>query len=431
MLLRENSANNVKRKSNMRALTIKPNEMKYLVILLLVLLSACKPKERTIEVVNTLPVNRTDEPVIIQRQTLERWFHASLKGEQILVLQGKDTIPSQCDDTDGDGAWDECLFFGNVPASSTSEYRLMPVRELPLFRPRTNVRMAKIIEMFKKYEELNEAERIKGTDTKVTSTVYQLEGPGWENDRVAFRNYLDERNGMDIFGKVVDSMVLDFIGRGDDYHSMGPWGMDILKVGNSLGAGAIALLHADTLVRGGIPSRGKYRLITEGPLRSRFVLSYEDWKVGEAKYDLYHTITIWGGTYSYESTVKLKNSERDTLVAGIVKLHSDTLYVMQDNPKYIILATYDKQAFNGEYLGLGLIVPRDAYLGWNRAPEAGHDVVSTYYAKILAENNRPVTFRFYACWEVSDKRFASREGFIDYMKEEAGKMAFPLQAELK
>ncbi|NMB71722.1 MAG: DUF4861 domain-containing protein [Bacteroidales bacterium] len=405
--------------------------MKYLSIVLIVFLGACQPKERTIEVVNTLPVNRTDEPVILQRKTLERGFHSSLKGEQILVLQGTDTVPSQCDDIDGDGIWDECVFFVNIPQSATVEYRLMPVRELPRFRQRTNVRMARIIEMFKKYEELNEAERIKGTDTKVTSTVYQLEGPGWENDRVAFRNYLDERNGMDIFGKVVDTMVLDFIGRGDDYHSMGPWGVDILKVGNSLGAGGIALLQADTLVRGGIPSRGKYRLITKGPLRSRFVLSYENWKVGNVIYDLYHTVTILGGTYGYESTIQLKGSGKDTLVAGIVKLHSDTLYVLQDNPKFVVLATYDKQAFNGEYLGLGLIVPREVYLGWDTAPEEGHDVVSTYYARLLAENSRPVSFRFYACWELSDKRFASRDTFLDYLKEEAGKMAFPLQAELK
>ncbi len=46
----------------------------------------------------------------------------------------------------------------------------------------------------------------------VTSAAYQMEGPAWENDLVGFRNYLDQRNGMDIFGKIESRMVLDSVG---------------------------------------------------------------------------------------------------------------------------------------------------------------------------------------------------------------------------
>lgn len=401
--------------------------MRYLLILLMIFLGSCKSREFTLVLTNTLPVDRVDEPVTIQRNVIEDWFGFPMKGRKLLVMSGNDTIASQCDDLNGDGVWDEFFFLCTVPASGELSLRLIPVKDLPPFRQRVNIRMDRILEMYKKYEEQEIAERIKGTDTKITSTIYQLEGPGWENDRVAFRNYLDERNGMDIFGKTVDTMVLDYIGRGDDYHSMGTWGMDILKVGNSLGAGGIALLHSDTLVRGGIPSRGTYHLTYEGPLRARFTLSFQDWHVGEKKYDLYHTISIWGGTYCYESSLELKGAENDTLVAGIVKLHSDTLYVLQDNPKYIVLATHDKQAFNGEYLGLGLIIPRNKFFGWDKAPEMDHAIVSTYYANLAAGKGEPVNFRFYACWEVSDKRFASRDSFLTFMKSEAEKMVFPLK----
>ena len=69
------------------------------------------------------------------------------------------------------------------------------------------------------------------------------EGPGWESDRVGYRLYLDGRNAIDIFGKRSPELVLSSVGRGDDYHAMADWGMDILKVGNSLGAGGFGVLR--------------------------------------------------------------------------------------------------------------------------------------------------------------------------------------------
>jgi hypothetical protein len=67
------------------------------------------------------------------------------------------------------------------------------------------------------------------------------EGPGWESDKTAFRIYLDGRNALDIFGKKLPATVLNSVGRGEDYHEMADWGMDILKVGNSLGAGGFGV----------------------------------------------------------------------------------------------------------------------------------------------------------------------------------------------
>lgn len=74
------------------------------------------------------------------------------------------------------------------------------------------------------------------------------EGPGWESNKTAFRIYLDGRNALDIFGKKTPDMVLSTVGRGEDYHTMADWGMDILKVGNSLGAGGFGV-YEDGKVR--------------------------------------------------------------------------------------------------------------------------------------------------------------------------------------
>ncbi|MEJ2307675.1 MAG: DUF4861 family protein, partial [candidate division WOR-3 bacterium] len=73
------------------------------------------------------------------------------------------------------------------------------------------------------------------------SEFIRFEGPGWESDKVGYRLYLDWRNGTDIFGKKVDDMVLQDVGQDgfESYHEMSPWGMDILKVGDALGIGAV------------------------------------------------------------------------------------------------------------------------------------------------------------------------------------------------
>ncbi|NQU86615.1 MAG: DUF4861 family protein [Mariniphaga sp.] len=69
----------------------------------------------------------------------------------------------------------------------------------------------------------------------------RYEGPGWESDKIGYRFYLDWRNAVDIFGKKVDTMVLQNVGLDgfDSYHEMSDWGVDVLKVGNSLGLGSI------------------------------------------------------------------------------------------------------------------------------------------------------------------------------------------------
>lgn len=78
---------------------------------------------------------------------------------------------------------------------------------------------------------------------KAGDKLITYEGPGWESDKVGFRVYLDGRNALDIFGKTTSDMVLANVGRGDDYHAMADWGMDILKVGNSLGAGGFGVFE--------------------------------------------------------------------------------------------------------------------------------------------------------------------------------------------
>lgn len=90
------------------------------------------------------------------------------------------------------------------------------------------------------------------------------EGPGWESDKVAYRLYLDGRNAIDIFGKRTPELVLSGVGRGEDYHAMADWGMDILKVGASVGVGGVGVYDGDALRQIGDASAYRAQVIEDG-----------------------------------------------------------------------------------------------------------------------------------------------------------------------
>jgi len=70
--------------------------------------------------------------------------------------------------------------------------------EIPV---KTNIRLAnKSIPP----REFTYADRLKTSDSPTSQKAFQMEGPGWENDVVGFRNYFDARNGIDIYGTALE-----------------------------------------------------------------------------------------------------------------------------------------------------------------------------------------------------------------------------------
>jgi hypothetical protein len=267
-------------------------------------------------------------------------------------------------------------------------------------------------------KELKKAVRLSSNDTETSQKAFQMEGPAWENDLVAFRNYFDARNGIDIWGKRTNKMVLDSVGLGKDYHKLDWWGMDILHVGNSLGAGAIALMIGDSIYRIGPGCKGTYKLVGEKPYYCEFQLKFEDWKVQDRVYTITHTISIFPGTRFYQSTVKIDGIKGDEfLISGIVNLHSKDLYVLNENG-FVALATHDKQAFDGEYLGMAIMLPKHLLVDTITAPVSGPGITNTFMAKMKLDEKNQIIFRFYSCWEYENASFAKRDFFKTFLYEE-------------
>jgi len=395
---------------------------------LIAILSACDTREvYEITVSNPAGEDRTDEVIALNRDSIAANLPDYTMEKLLALSHGEEKLPFQLDDLDGDGEWDEMVFMTDLAAGENKKFQLEITEDTSRINPvvHTNVRFAKIVEKNNIYEEMVEAERLQGTETKITSQQFQFEGPGWENDKVAFRNYFDERNGIDIFGKTTDQMVLDKVGIDENYHEMQDWGMDILKVGNSLGAGALAIAYQDSLIRVTAPDKARFKSVAEGPYRSIFDFTFDEIALNEASVSLTHRIKIVAGQYGYQSEVIIENKPPEAqLVTGIVNLQSDTSYLMEEN-QVAILYTHDRQSYNEEQLGMAIMTPKSNYNAHFETPEQGAGIVSTYAMEFAPADE--ITFHFLAGWEVSDEQFATKEGFEDYLSSQAEKLANPVE----
>ncbi|MEE9438702.1 MAG: DUF4861 family protein, partial [Saprospiraceae bacterium] len=277
---------------------------------------------------------------------------------------------------------------------------------------RTNIRFATKKDGYK--EKINAA-RLKGTDTKITSQYFQMEGPAWENENVAFRNYFDERNGMDIFGKRTKGMILDKVGIDQNYHELQDWGMDILKVGNSLGAGGVALIIGDSLHRIGPNANASFEVIQETTEFSAIKFKYIDWKVHGRTYNVYHTISIVPGTHYYKSSLDIEGLKGDEAFAcGIV----DHMPKNQSRIKnYKILSTFGKQDMLENGLGMAVATYTKQGVSVAKSSQFKTEIDHTHLM-IVVPKNAAVDFYFFTGWELSDKSFAIKEGFEEMLKNE-------------
>jgi len=397
--------------------------------------SCVQESEITLLVENPLDTERNDARILVTRNELSDQVKIPSGKLPMLTDPAGNPVPCQADDMDGDGRWDELFALTDLAPAEQKAITLSftDPASYPSFVVRTNIRLGA---NEPGYPELENADRLEGVsydNHSRTGEVYQMEGPAWENDHVGFRNYLDQRNGMDIFGKHTSEMVLDSVGIAgrQSYHEPDQWGMDILKVNTSLGAGSIGYMYNDSIYRVGDHGSGTYQLVFEGPQRSRMNLAFSNWKVEEHTLHVDHRIDIVAGTRCYESAVTYSGSgERMDLVPGIVNMHSDSLFVESLNDQYTMLMTHDLQAEDTSLLAMALVVPSGLLVEYGQTRDLGEGVTQTYYARLAAEPEQPVPYRFYALWEKEDPRWASRAEVVSFLKREAGRLTHPASVQL-
>jgi len=392
-------------------------------------------QQAVIQLKNQLPVARKNELIELDRAFLEKKLGKLPEVEPLEITGQKQPVAMQFDDLDNNGKWDKAVFLYSFKSRETVKLKLVLsgdvlVSGAPVAHVRQRRKLANDIFGPALLADTVPAGQPNTDFTKAKLPPFLTEGPAWENDKVGFRIYMDVRNTKDIWGKTTPDMMMDIVGVDPSviYHHLAPWGMDILAVGKSLGAGSLALSvpvagKSDTLVRLGGVNMGKiiYRKIADGPVRAVFHMEYPQWNVlGNGKLtSLTEQISIWGGQYFYESRVSVKNAPKGAkLVTGIVNLKSTK--ALQDSlNQAMVLSTFDQQSENKDNLGMAVLVNKADFVSFGKTPNANSEVLNTYTVLMKVPSaKQKVAFRFYSCWEHSDAAFTTEQRFKNYLSKE-------------
>ncbi len=418
--------------------------MKDLFLLLMMLfvgLTSCK-QTPTVLLLNEMDVERKDEVIILTRDEIENKI--TITEGEFPVFKNKDqTIPGQVDDLDGDGRWDEVVLVMDFQANQSIEASIetLASADYPKYEKRTNLRLG-IKQEDGSWKEVDYYKAIPYTEE--FKIISQGEGVTWENDKIGFRIYFDCRNVKDLYGKRLPKMVADDVHTPEfgSYHDLADWGMDVLHCGSSLGAGGIAIMKNDSLIRVGSTLVHEYQKIVEGPFRSIFELHYSGWDVDGEQMEAIERISIYPGKYWFESDVTIKGcSEKNEIVTGIVTSH------LKDEPFEFVagdfqcIGTHGVQSVNNDELGMAVIVPEAEAGKIGRTSNTNYfkkgfvtvkskgfsNIISeTYYLGQKCQDNKPAKHYFFSVWGLDKDQWKTEEGFKKYIGEEAEKLSKPI-----
>ena len=206
-------------------------------------------------------------------------------------------LPSQADDLDGDNKFDELAF----------QIDLKP-------------RQTRIVTIA--YGETSTIQRLRTNYPPRTAAKFTMkfDGLGWESEATAWRIYFDQRNAIDLWGKRRPGLYLEMFGRPEYvYHWDSPLGRDIYRIGDAIGAGAVAALVDGKAARVSDVAERKWRIISTGPVRVIVELTYKGWKIAGRQINLTSRMTQWAGERGFHHQVTAEGANGVTLVTGIVR----------------------------------------------------------------------------------------------------------------
>jgi len=226
-------------------------------------------------------------------------------------------------------------------------------------------------------------------------------------------------------------MILDKVGLTGSWHKLQDWGMDILRTGNSLGAGGLAVKENGRLWPMADADTTYYRFAGEGPLQASFVMKFINWDTGASKTNGSERIILQKGDFFYQDEIQVSLNNIQKLVCGMPCFASDSLVFTRHNQQYSSVSTYAKQADGtASNLGLAIMFPAKEYFSKGKTGETDQ-LASTFFVELNPSRAGSQTVRFFACWEMTDKRFSTHEGFSGYLRETADRLSSPITVKVK
>ena len=233
--------------------------------------------QKTIEVNVTNPTktDRQAQPVIVQLKD------TGMDVKSALVRLNGTEIPSQLDDMNGDGQYDELCFLTDIAPKGRQTFT---VELLPTGTPRSYEQKvyADMMLTNKKIKSTNKQDLYISSLTVDNDTnpdwMLHHHGPAFENEMVAYRIYFDHRQTVDTYGKYHKGLELkqtQFYP--DDEQKAKGFGDDVLWVGNTFGLGALRGWDGTEPQMLQDVDHRTLRILSRGPLRTVVEVIDDGW----------------------------------------------------------------------------------------------------------------------------------------------------------
>ncbi|NCP63490.1 MAG: DUF4861 domain-containing protein [Paraglaciecola sp.] len=385
-----------------------------LVMLTWVFSASAKPQEfrQSFTLTNTLNESRSQQATYIPLDLVEK---TALKNGFVTMIE-QSVVPNQLVDRDHDGEVDAILVVVDYAARSSKKIVIISLlngRLAPVFAAQTQAEMGVRIAAQQNAEGIFQGglyQAVTAMDLpsthKIGDKLFKYEGFGWESANVAYRMYFDERALVDIFGKRKPAMVLQRVGLdGTDYHTLADWGMDILKVGNSLGLGGIGFWRDNTLVK-----QQKYTqqsiVLNNGPLQSSAALTQSGWSDGATNMDIKRTFTTTAGSSLSHVALSAEKSLGE-MALGIVRHKVQQLHNVENTSEWNYMATYGKQSLADDELGMALFFRHEDWR--TNAQDADNELV-------IISADKTTEYYFVARWVQEQQALQNLEEFKQYLE---------------
>lgn len=359
---------------------------------------------------------------------LSQVLEVPLAGHNLPAMLKSDSGEVDTEDKNGDGKADTLLLWVTVPANGQQQVNISQGNAKPMARTHAELSVRQggkwqgqkyVADGFT----FKEADQYQ-TPPQLTDHSFYLryEGPGWESDKIGYRLYLDWRNASDVFGKRTSDMVLKDVGQDgyESYHHLSDWGMDVLKVGKSLGIGSLGRLTGQGIAHFKDVKDTRYQLEKDGGLRSAFKVHYRGWKVNDETLDVDSRYQIDAGSYASKVTVSTRPATQN-LVTGLVKLPATEL-LKGNSGDWHYMATWGKQSLSGkdDNLGLALFYKASEVA---KVSEGDHDHMLQFTA-----SEQPLHYYLMSYWPDPAKASSGDEAhFKALLTEQLTRLASPLK----
>jgi rhamnogalacturonyl hydrolase YesR len=349
------------------------------------------------------------------------------------VWQGDKAQASQMVDDDADGTPDRLVFMTDLDAAATQSYVINRDAANTAFDARAQAEIS-IKEGGVWQDQVYAGGVFRNVDHVTTPPQYtdhseylRYEGPGIESDVIAYRIYLDWRNGFDIFGKKTPALVLQDVGQDgyQSYHEMSDWGADILKVGQSLGMGGYGYWDGSNTVLVSEVDQRSVTIHSSGPIQSSIEIDYQGWNTGDTSVDLKATLAMQAGSPLVDVHLST-SSPLDNLAIGLVA-HPGVEQLAGDlninGEAWSYMATFGEQTLFEGKLGM-VVLFRKTDLGKQTRDEHNHVLV-------MNPRGTELSYAFGAVWSEAADGISTREEFESYLENAVERRTIPPRVRLE